>query len=106
MTGADRFELKRIITARAPVFSTVLQELRTGRKRSHWMWFVFPLPRGLGHSAMANHYGIASLREARGYLAHPVLGPRLELGARTVLELKNEPLHEIFASPDDTKFLS
>ena len=106
MTVADTFDLECFVTAQAPVFSAVLAELKTGRKRSHWMWFVFPQLRGLGHSSMAIFYGIASLREARAYLAHPILGPRLELCTRTVLELDNGSLHQIFGSPDDMKFKS
>lgn len=106
MTVADSFDLERFVTAQAPVFPTVLAELKTGRKRTHWMWFVFPQLRGLGHSSMASFYGIASLREARAYLAHPILGPRLELCTRTVLELDNGSLHQIFGSPDDMKFKS
>ena len=69
----DPFNLERFVTAQDPVFYTVLNELRTGRKRSHWMWFVFPQLRGLGRSSMAQYYGISSLAEARAYLAHPVL---------------------------------
>ena len=71
MSGADPFDLERFVTAQAPVFPTVLSELKAGRKRTHWMWFVFPQARGLGHSSMATFYGIASLNEARAYLAHP-----------------------------------
>jgi uncharacterized protein (DUF1810 family) len=106
MTGADPFDLERFVTAQTPVFPTVLAELRAGRKRTHWMWFVFPQLRGLGRSSMATFYGIASLYEARAYLAHPLLGPRLELCTRTVLELENGSLHQIFGSPDDMKFQS
>src|SRR4051794_1586186 len=79
MSGADPFDLERFVTAQTPVFPTVLSELEAGRKRSHWMWFVFPQLRGLGHSSMATFYGIGSLAEARAYLARSVLGPRLEL---------------------------
>jgi len=74
----DPFNLERFMTAQEPVFDTVLDELRAGRKRSHWMWFIFPQLRGLGRSATAEYYGISSLAEARAYLAHPVLGRRLE----------------------------
>jgi uncharacterized protein (DUF1810 family) len=106
MSTADPFDLERFVTAQAPVIATVLAELRAGRKRSHWMWFVFPQLRGLGRSSMATFYGIASLHEARAYLAHPILGPRLELCTRTVLELETGSLNEIFGSPDDVKFQS
>jgi len=74
MTAADRFDLERFMTAQAPVFETVLAQLRAGRKRSHWMWFVFPQLAGLGRSSTARFYGISSLDEACAYLAHPVLG--------------------------------
>ncbi len=73
----DPTDLERFVVAQAPLYAQVLDELRAGRKRSHWMWFVFPQLRGLGHSDMAWRYGIADLAEARAYLAHPVLGPRL-----------------------------
>jgi uncharacterized protein (DUF1810 family) len=106
MSTADPFDLQRFVIAQAPVIATALAELKAGRKRSHWMWFVFPQLRGLGHSSMASFYGIASLHEARAYLAHPVLGPRLELCTRTVLELETGSLNEIFGSPDDAKFQS
>jgi uncharacterized protein (DUF1810 family) len=104
LTTADPFDLERFVTAQAPVLPAVLAELKAGRKRSHWMWFVFPQLRGLGRSSMAIFYGIGSLHEARAYLAHPVLGRRLELCARTVFVLENGSLHEIFGSPDDMKF--
>jgi uncharacterized protein (DUF1810 family) len=103
---AGPFDLERFVTAQEPVFERVLGELRAGRKRSHWMWFVFPQLRGLGRSPMADRYGIGSLAEARAYLAHPVLGPRLDLCTRTVLESEAASLHAIFGSPDDMKFRS
>ncbi len=76
------------MTAQAPVFKTALAELQAGQKRSHWMWFVFPQLRGLGHSAMAMRYGIGSLDEARAYLAHPLLGARLVDCTRAVLAIE------------------
>jgi uncharacterized protein (DUF1810 family) len=100
------FDLKRFVTAHAPVFETALDELRAGRKQSHWMWFVYPQLRGLGHSSTARFYAISSLDEARTYLAHPLLGPRLILCARTVAEIEGSSLHTIFGSPDDMKFRS
>jgi uncharacterized protein (DUF1810 family) len=106
MTSEDSFDLERFVTAQAPVFETVLAELRAGRKRSHWMWFVFPQLRGLGQSATARFYGIASIDEARAYLAHPVLGPRLDLCTTIVLGSEGPSLHAIFGSPDDMKFRS
>jgi uncharacterized protein (DUF1810 family) len=102
----DPFDLERFVTAQNPVFDTALGELRAGRKRSHWMWFVFPQLRGLGRSSMAQYYGIGSLAEARAYLAHRVLGPRLDLCTRTVLDIEGKSLHAIFGSPDDMKFRS
>ena len=95
MTLADPFDLERFVTAQAAVFPAVLAELKAGRKRTHWMWFVFPQLRGLGHSSMATFYGIASLHEARAYLGHPLLEPRLDLCTRIVLELEAGSLHEI-----------
>jgi uncharacterized protein (DUF1810 family) len=106
MPDADSFDLNRFVTAQAPVFAAALDELKAGRKRSHWMWFVFPQLRGLGRSPTAEFYGISSLAEARAYLAHPVLGPRLILCTETVLALQGQSLHAIFGSPDDMKFCS
>jgi len=71
------FDLERFVEAQRPVYAAALAELKRGRKESHWMWFVFPQMAGLGHSAMARHYGILSLEEAQAYLAHPQLGARL-----------------------------
>jgi uncharacterized protein (DUF1810 family) len=106
MTSEDRFDLERFVTAQAPVIETVLAELRAGRKRSHWMWFIFPQLRGLGQSAMSRFYGIASLEEARAYLTHPLLGPRLDLCTRIVVGSEGQSLYAIFGSPDDMKFRS
>lgn len=102
----DPFDLARFLAAQAPVIETALAELRAGRKRTHWMWFVFPQLRGLGTSPMAERYGIASLDEAKAYLAHPVLGPRLVACAEAVLAHQGLSLHAILGSPDDAKFLS
>jgi uncharacterized protein (DUF1810 family) len=104
LTAHDPFGLERFVIAQAPVFPAVLTELNGGRKCTHWMWFIFPQLRGLGHSSMAKFYGISSLDEARAYLDHPVLGPRLDLCTRVVLDVENSSLHRIFGSPDDTKF--
>jgi uncharacterized protein (DUF1810 family) len=106
MSEADPFNLERFVTAQAPVFETVLAELRAGRKRTHWMWFIFPQLADLGRSSTARFYGIGSLEEARAYLAHSVLGPRLDQCARIVLESESPSLHAIFGSPDDLKFRS
>jgi uncharacterized protein (DUF1810 family) len=107
MSTEGAFDLERFVTAQAPVFNTALDELKAGRKRSHWMWFVFPQLRGLlGRSAMAMRYGIGSLAEAKAYLAHRLLGPRLVECTRAVLAIEGRSLHAIFGSPDDTKFRS
>lgn len=106
MTSDDPFDLARFRTAQAPVFETVLAELRAGRKRTHWMWFVFPQLRGLGRSTMAWHYGISSLDEARAYLADPVLGGYLRVANEAVLGVHGRSAHDIFGSPDDLKFRS
>ena len=98
--------LDRFLTAQAPVYPTVLRELRAGRKASHWMWFVFPQLRGLGRSAMAERYGIADTAEARAYLAHDVLGPRLRECTQLVLAVDHGDPHRVFGSPDDLKFRS
>jgi uncharacterized protein (DUF1810 family) len=106
MPPADPFNLERFVSAQEPVFDTVLAELRAALKRSHWIWFIFPQLAALGHSPTAKFYGIASLEEARAYLAHPVLGPRLETCTGIVLTAKAASLHAIFGSPDDLKFRS
>ncbi len=103
---ADEYDLDRFVTAQEPVLAQVRQELEAGRKRSHWMWFVFPQLAGLGHSAMARQYAISSLAEARAYLEHPVLGPRLIGLTKLVNQVNGRSIHEIFGSPDDLKFHS
>ncbi|OBF02354.1 calpastatin [Mycobacterium sp. ACS4054] len=103
---SDPFDLERFVDAQAPVYRTVVDELRAGRKRSHWMWFVFPQLRGLGGSPTAVHYGISSLDEARAYLAHELLGPRLRECARLVNQVRGRSAGEIFGSPDDLKLRS
>jgi uncharacterized protein (DUF1810 family) len=104
--NADQFDLDRFVAAQAPVFDTVLEELKAGRKRTHWMWFVFPQLRGLGRSSTAQFFGIGSLAEARAYQAHPLLGPRLAVCTETVIGIPGRSLHGIFGSPDDLKFQS
>ena len=103
---SDPFDLERFVDAQAPVYRNVVEELRSGRKRSHWMWFVFPQLRGLGGSPTAVHYGIASLEEARAYLRHELLGPRLRECARLVNAVQGRSVSEIFGSPDDLKLRS
>ena len=102
----DPYDLNRFIDAQPPVYETVVAELKSGRKRTHWMWFIFPQLAGLGRSPMAQRYAIASLAEAAAYLEHPVLGARLRECAQLVLEIENRTLHEIFGSPADLKFRS
>jgi len=104
--GADPFDLRRFVDAQGRVYDTVLAELRSGAKRSHWIWFVFPQLRGLGRSATAQHYGISSLEEARAYLAHPVLGPRLRECTRLVAATDGRSVDEIFGWPDNLKVRS
>ena len=106
MTAREGFDLKRFVHAQAGVFDAVQAELRAGRKRSHWMWFVFPQLAGLGFSPTAQFYGITGRAEAKAYLAHPVLGPRLLDCTQAVLAVEDRSLYEIFGSPDDLKFRS
>jgi uncharacterized protein (DUF1810 family) len=103
---ADPFDLGRFVAAQAGVFDRALEELRAGRKRSHWMWFVFPQLKGLGRSPTARRYGIASLAEATAYIEHPVLGPRLEEAVAVVQAGPAADLYALFGSPDDLKFRS
>lgn len=106
MTTADPFDLERFVAAQAPDFDHALAELRSGRKRSHWMWYIFPQLRGLGASSMSRFYGISDLAEARAYLSHPLLGPRLREAAEALLLTEGLSAHEIFGSPDDLKLRS
>jgi uncharacterized protein (DUF1810 family) len=105
-SAGDPFDLKRFVDAQRPVYDDVVAELRAGRKRSHWMWFVFPQLRGLGGSAMAARFGIASLDEAGAYLRHELLGPRLHECARLVRAVQGRSIGQIFGSPDDLKLCS
>lgn len=98
--------LERFVQAQEPVYGGVLAELRAGRKRSHWMWFVFPQIAGLGSSEMARRYAIADEDEAAAYLAHPVLGRRLRECASIVAALDGVSANELFGHPDDLKFRS
>lgn len=102
----DSFELQRFVDAQAPVYAEVMSELRNGRKRSHWMWFIFPQIAGLGHSAMARRYAIASRDEAVAYLAHPILGPRLRECTHVVCDIQGRSIEQILGSPDNIKFRS
>lgn len=103
---ADPFDLDRFVVAQDPVIDRVRDELRRGSKASHWMWFVFPQIAGLGTSFIAQRYAIASLDEARAYLDHPILGPRLVECVDLVLAVEGRSAHAIFGSPDDMKLRS
>ena len=102
----DPSDLHRFVAAQDPLIDQVRDELRRGAKRSHWMWFVFPQLRGLGHSSMARHYALSSPGEAGSYLAHPVLGRRLLDCTALVLAVPDRSANQIFGSPDDLKFRS
>ena len=107
MTAADDpCDLTRFVRAQEGDYAQALAELERGRKRSHWMWYVFPQFDGLGSSATAKRYAIKSVAEARAYLAHPVLGPRLLECAEAVLRVEGRSATEIFGSPDDLKLKS
>ena len=99
--GLDRF-----VSAQAPVRAAVEAELEAGRKRTHWMWFVFPQLRGLGRSETARFYGLADRAEAAAFGAHPVLGPRLRHCTALANAVPDRTAHAIFGSPDDLKFRS
>ena len=100
------YHLERFVEAQAPVYEQVRAELAAGRKRTHWMWFIFPQIQGLGSSPMAERYAIHSLEEARAYLAHPVLGARLRQCAALVNAVQDREITQILGYPDDLKFRS
>ncbi|MBR0844365.1 DUF1810 domain-containing protein [Bradyrhizobium liaoningense] len=102
----DPFDLERFVRAQDPVYRDVRGELAQGRKKSHWMWFVFPQVAGLGFSAMSQRYAIGSRAEAEAYLTHPVLGPRLTECTQLVLAVQGRTIHAILGTPDDAKFRS
>jgi uncharacterized protein (DUF1810 family) len=106
MAVGKSFDLGRFVDAQDRVYDTVVAELRDGAKRTHWIWFIFPQLRGLGRSGTAQHYGIGSLDEARAYLAHPVLGPRLRECTRLVAAIDGRSVDEIFGWPDNMKVRS
>jgi uncharacterized protein (DUF1810 family) len=103
---SDAYNLQRFLDAQAHTYHTVLAELRAGRKSSHWIWFIFPQIAGLGHSAMAQQFAIGSLDEAKAYLQHPALGPRLRECTQLVLNVEGRSAEEIFGYPDNLKFRS
>jgi uncharacterized protein (DUF1810 family) len=103
---SDPYKLQRFVDAQNPVYDMVCCELRDGRKKSHWMWFVFPQIEGLGSSQIARRFAISSLAEAAAYLAHPILGPRLTECTRLVNLVEGRQIEQIFGYPDDLKFRS
>jgi uncharacterized protein (DUF1810 family) len=104
--AGDPYDLNRFLEAQAADYARALAEIRAGRKRSHWMWYVFPQYDGLGSSSMAQRYAIKSVAEAEAYLRHPVLGPRLIEIAEAVVGVEGKSASEIFGSPDDLKLRS
>ncbi|MBL0950112.1 MAG: DUF1810 domain-containing protein [Pseudomonas sp.] len=102
----DPFDLTRFVEAQQRDYARALDELCAGAKRSHWIWYVFPQLRGLGRSEMAERYGISGIDEARAYLAHPLLGARLEDCVRALLSHRGRPVRQIMGSPDDLKLRS
>lgn len=103
---ASPYDLDRFAAAQAPVFDSALAEIRRGRKRGHWMWFVFPQLAGLGHSGMAQYYALASLDEARAYLDHPVLGARLRACVEALQDLTEIDAETVFGDVDALKLRS
>jgi uncharacterized protein (DUF1810 family) len=102
----DTYNLGRFVQAQADDYEQALSEIRSGRKQSHWIWYIFPQIDGLGSSSMSKNYAIKSLDEARAYLAHPVLGPRLVECAEATLGVEGKTATQIFGSPDDMKLKS
>ena len=102
----DPFDLQRFVDAQAPIYAQVVAELRRGQKQSHWIWFIFPQLAGLGHSAMAQRFAIASREEAIAYLGHGVLGFRLKECTALITAVEGRKVREILGSPDDLKFQS
>lgn len=102
----DPHDLQRFVDAQKPAYDDAVDELTAGRKRSHWMWFVFPQIQGLGNSAMAQRYAIASLQEAEAYIGHPLLGERLRETTRLVNHVQGRSIEDIFGYPDYLKFRS
>lgn len=106
MADGDPYDLNRFVQAQATDYEQALAEIRGGRKQSHWMWYIFPQLDGLGSSPMARRYAIRSVAEARAYLDHPVLGPRLVECAEAALGVDGRSALDVFGSPDDLKLRS
>jgi uncharacterized protein (DUF1810 family) len=105
-TVNDPYSLERFVRAQEGDYQQALSEIRGGRKRSHWMWYIFPQIDGLGFSSTAKRYAIKSVEEAKAYLDHPILGPRLLECAEAVIRIEDRSASEIFGSPDDLKLRS
>lgn len=106
MGPVDPYDLDRFVEAQEGVYQQALSEIRSGRKRSHWMWYIFPQYEGLGSSPTAQRYAVRSLAEAEAYLEHPVLGPRLLESAEAVLTIEGRAVSDVFGFPDDMKLRS
>ena len=104
--AGDPHNLQRFMSAQESVIDIVIQELKTGDKQTHWMWFVFPQIQGLGRSEIAKHYGISSTEEALAYLSHPVLGTRLKQCVGILADLSDRSAEQVFGSTDAMKFRS
>lgn len=102
----DKYNLQRFVSAQEEQYADAISELKSGKKKTHWMWFIFPQIKGLGHSTIAQHYAIESLDEAREYLYHPLLGARLKECTLAVLNMKGRNTKDIFGHPDYLKFHS
>jgi uncharacterized protein (DUF1810 family) len=102
----DPYNLSRFLEAQQTIYEQALSEIRNGRKRSHWMWYIFPQFDGLAFSSTSKHYAIKSLDEARAYLRHPLLGPRLLASAEAAIRIDGRSATQIFGSPDDLKLKS
>src|SRR5512146_3112598 len=102
----DPFSLNRFLTAQEENYQQALSEIKGGRKRTHWMWYIFPQIDGLAFSSTSQHYAIKSIDEARAYLDHPVLGARLRECAEAAVSAKSHSATEVFGSPDDLKLRS
>jgi uncharacterized protein (DUF1810 family) len=102
----DPYDLNRFLQAQSGDYAQALSEIKAGRKRSHWMWYIFPQIDGLGFSSMSQRYAIKSVTEAKAYLDHPMLGPRLVEIAEAALSVEGRSAHDIFGSPDDMKLKS
>lgn len=101
------YDLERFVKAQEHDYSVALEEIRAGRKRSHWIWYIFPQLEGLGRSHMAEFYGIKDIDEARAYLAHPVLGARLQEISEALMQLESSDPSEVMGGyPDDMKLQS